>query len=114
MRVRRAVQADIPAMVDCQALAFLDDPVFTYLHPRRHEYYEDYRNTRLQGTRDRFFSAPDMVIWVCETDDQDPDYDEKKSPQITGVAISKRVGESEIAKKWRATTWWSSMYPYHL
>lgn len=78
-------------MADISSQAFLHNALFDNLNPRRHEYYDSFRYTRLRHARNAMLK-PSMRLLVAENDDG----------EVVGYAMWERLGNDAIAQKVKA------------
>lgn len=91
IQVREATVKDLNRIADISSLAFLNNALFDNLNPRRHEYFESFRYTRLRYARNAMLK-PSMRLLVAETDGGD----------VVGYAIWERLGDDPIAQRVKA------------
>lgn len=91
IKVREATVKDLNRVADISSLAFLENALFDNLNPRRHQYFEQFRYTRLRHARNAMLK-PSMRLLVAETD----------SGEVVGYAIWERLGNDPIAQKVKA------------
>lgn len=91
IQVREATVKDLNRIADISSLAFLNNALFDNLNPRRHEYFESFRYTRLRYARNAMLK-PSMRLLVAETDSGD----------VVGYAIWERLGDDPIAQRVKA------------
>ncbi|KAH0610640.1 uncharacterized protein H6S33_012167 [Morchella sextelata] len=91
IRVREATIKDLNRVADISSQAFLHNALFDNLNPRRHEYYESFRYTRLRHARNAMLK-PSMRLLVAENDDG----------EVVGYAMWERLGNDAIAQKVKA------------
>lgn len=108
MKIRRAKAVDLPKITHLCATAFLEEKLSSWLFPRRHEYFHDYRREFGREINSHFYS-PGHVVWVAETeqDDSNPSEDD----QIVGFAIWERHGTSAAASAWQDDSFSKSPSP---
>ncbi|KAL8789771.1 MAG: hypothetical protein Q9195_006663 [Heterodermia aff. obscurata] len=98
MHIRPAVFHDISAIATLEASAFNNDELYELLCPHRAAYPTHFRAAFLLRLQMRFW-APDFVMYVAETDEGDQDW--SGAAEVTGCAIWRRRGNSEVAKRRR-------------
>lgn len=91
IKVREATIKDLNRVADISSLAFLNNALFDNLNPRRHEYFESFRYTRLRHARNAMLK-PSMRLLVAETD----------CGEVVGYAMWERLGNDPIAQKVKA------------
>lgn len=91
IKVREATVKDLNRVADISSLAFLENALFDNLNPHRHQYFEQFRYTRLRHARNAMLK-PSMRLLVAETD----------SGEVVGYAIWERLGNDPIAQKVKA------------
>ncbi|KAI9789572.1 MAG: hypothetical protein M1816_005979 [Peltula sp. TS41687] len=97
MRIRSMTRDDIPSIATVCSEAFWDDDLWSWRHPYKSQYPEDFRacNVRLFKMS---LCQPDCRVLVAETDQTDPDW--QGSNVVVGCAIWERWGSSDVAKSW--------------
>ena len=103
-------RSDHPSCASIGARAFLDDELFTYLAPHRHEHPRDFRNYILRRLKMRY-TEQGMHGFVCVSDNLDgrtrrDEASESSIPQkevVMGYAFWNRIGTANdrIAAKWQ-------------
>lgn len=91
IQVREATVKDLNRVADISSLAFLNNALFDNLNPRRHEYFESFRYTRLRYARNAMLK-PSTRLLVAETN----------AGEIVGYAIWERLGDDPIAQRVKA------------
>lgn len=91
IQVREATVKDLNRIADISSLAFLNNALFDNLNPRRHEYFESFRYTRLRYARNAMLK-PSIRLLVAETDTGD----------VVGYAMWERLGDDPIAQRVKA------------
>ncbi|KAJ5691815.1 GNAT family acetyltransferase [Penicillium macrosclerotiorum] len=105
--LRPARLEDLPFVADLAAEAMVEDELFAYLCPHRHEHYADFRLAFLRRLKTRLVT-PGFAVMVavepCERQ-QGGLYGEK---QIRGYAVWERMGKSDKAARWKHQNngWW--------
>ena len=110
MHLRPMTRSDHPSCASIGARAFLDDELFTYLAPHRHEHPRDFRNYILRRLKMRY-TEQGMHGFVCVSDNLDgrtrrDEASESSIPQkevVMGYAFWNRIGTANdrIAAKWQ-------------
>ncbi|KAJ5641721.1 GNAT family acetyltransferase [Penicillium lividum] len=93
IHLRPARAQDLPHIADLLAQAMLDDELFTWMHPGRHEYYADFRYSFLRRLKIRFVTSGYINIVAVE-------YSGDRE-QIRGYSGWKRVGTGADARQWK-------------
>lgn len=91
MYLREARLSDMPAVGKIGARAFIDDPLFAILEPRRNAYYEDYEGGWIQRVRKYFLKLETRIILAVDEESKD----------IAGFAVWVREGDDPAADRWR-------------
>ena len=91
MYLREARLSDMPTVGGLAARAFIDDPLFTIVEPKRHAYYEDYEASWIRRIRRKFLRLEARVILAVDEESND----------ITGFAVWMREGDDPAADRWR-------------
>ena len=108
MKIRQANAADLPRITHLCATAFLEEKLASWLFPRRHEYFHDYRREFGREISSQFYS-PGYAVWVAETEEHDGDPSE--NDPIVGFAIWQRHGTSAAASAWQGDSFSKSPSP---
>lgn len=96
LHMRVATLADIPRLAEIWAIAFLDDPFYNTIFPRRSEFMADYRVMWARKLQKRFLGPGEWYI-VVEVDVVDAGGQSRR--EIVGWASWKRMGSSKAAEK---------------
>lgn len=100
IRLRPARAQDLPDIANLVAQAMLEDELFTWMCPGRHEHYADFRYSFLRRLKTRFVTLGYvMVVAVENSGDRE---------QIRGYSGWERLGTGVDAKQWqrRDKGWW--------
>ncbi|KAI9730191.1 MAG: hypothetical protein M1834_005955 [Cirrosporium novae-zelandiae] len=89
MHIRPAKPSDFSTVADFGAKGFWNDVVFEWLHPRKEEYPEHFRNSILQRRLAQYYSG--YQLFVIELDPDDEGYD----GEVEWSSYSKHYGRRE-------------------
>lgn len=112
--LRLARLQDLPEVADLAARAMVDDELFAYLCPRRHQYYADFRQAFLRRFKSRL-ATPGFVVIVAV--DRAPQGHSSSGgeqiEQIRGYGVWERLGKGVNAVRWQQQQngWWHGASP---
>ena len=89
MHIRPATARDLPDCATVNAAAFADDILWAYMHPRRENYPDCFRNYVLLRIKKRYYAGQSLVVAI--SDERDAFWTGK--PQIMGLACFTKDGE---------------------
>lgn len=111
MHLRPLDRADLSRLADFCLAANQQNNLTCFLNPHRVAYPFSFRHSYLRGLSVAT-CMPGVVAWVAETDEHDGLGEEggEGGGVVVGLALWERVGESEVARKWkrRGSSWGES------
>lgn len=110
--LRRARPQDLPEVADLAARAMLDDELFAYLCPRRHQNYADFRHAFLRRFKSRLVT-PGFLVIVAVDRAPPQGHASGGGEQIRGYGVWERLGSSVDAARWQQQQngWWHGASP---
>jgi hypothetical protein len=108
VRLRPARAQDLPEIANIIAQAMLEDELFTWMCPGRHEYYADFRYGFLRRLKTRFVT-PGYVMIVAVEHSGDRE-------EIRGYSGWVRYGTGADAVQWKRANngWWHGGDPHFI
>ena len=103
VHLRPARAQDLPDIADLAARAMLEDELFAFLCPRRHEHFSDFRYAFLHRLKKRLVTPQYVMIVAVEN--------EGSGESITGYAVWNRNGTGANALRWQNDTWAHGDHP---
>lgn len=90
VHLRPACTQDLPSVADLAAQAMLEDELFVYLCPRRHEHYSDFRYGFVRRLKRRLVTPGYIMIVAVEN--------EGTGALIRGFAVWERIGKTDASQ----------------
>lgn len=110
--LRPARSQDLSDLAELAIRAMLDDELFAYICPRRHQYYADFRHAFLRRFKSRSVT-PGFVVIVAVDRAPPQGHASSGGERIRGYSVWERLGSGVDAVRWQQQQngWWHGASP---